>query len=282
MAANGSDSTCVRGDSSKPCASLDKARDIAQCGDGVSIAGGTYNADQNLSAPTNACNSNPVVFRVASGTTANFNEISMNSPGTTLIGINIPNTPGNSDLNSQGYNIDFEKDCNGCALYNSTIRTFSIWGSDGVTIEGNTIDANGTDSSIEIQDVGNSDGGTNIVIRNNIIKRFFTDFIVGSHSEGLNIGGWTDGITVEGNTFTDNGTTSHIFFTYWGTSAYLGADSHTTYPRNACVRGNTFGPTHGAYFDINYREEIPYPQANIKIDPGQNASTTNPEFNANC
>jgi hypothetical protein len=39
---SGNDSSCVRGDSSRPCASLARAYQLAQCGDTVEIAAGTY------------------------------------------------------------------------------------------------------------------------------------------------------------------------------------------------------------------------------------------------
>src|SRR3954468_1098469 len=38
----GSDVTCVRGDSSRPCATFDRAFKVAQSGDVVSVAAGTY------------------------------------------------------------------------------------------------------------------------------------------------------------------------------------------------------------------------------------------------
>ena len=70
-----------------------------------------------------------------------------------------------------------------------------------------------------------------------------------------------DGL-IQGNTFTDNGNTSHIFFTWFGSQA----DPATSYPRNICVKGNTFGSTHGAYFAVNFRAEIPT-SSGIDIEP---------------
>jgi polygalacturonase len=244
-----------------------RARAIANCGDIISIASGTYDSSQTVSGVT-SCSSNPIQF-VASGT-ATFGNIDLNAGGLGLKGIK---TTGE---------VSFGTACNGCALRNSAILTFSVWGADNVLIENNIIDAQGKDSSVEMWDEPAYDPVTNIIIRGNTFSRFYRDDIAGSHSEALYIGGLTNGILIEGNTFTDNGTTSHIFFTWWGNAAYEGGDVSTLYSRNACVRNNTFNQTHGAYFDINFREEIPYPQANIKIDPAQNASTTNPEFNASC
>ena len=112
------------------------------------------------------------------------------------------------------------------------------------------------------------------LIENNYFTRFYGG--AGTHSEALYIGYSANG-TVQGNTFVDNGTTSHIFFTWWGDTA----NPATSYPRNICVRANTFGARHGAYFDINFREEIPV-SSGISIDPAQNASTTSPAFNRQC
>jgi chitodextrinase len=42
VSASGNDSTCVRGDLSKPCQSFNRAYQLAQCGDTVEIAGGSY------------------------------------------------------------------------------------------------------------------------------------------------------------------------------------------------------------------------------------------------
>jgi hypothetical protein len=77
----------------------------------------------------------------------------------------------------------------------------------------------------------------------------------------------------DSNTFVDNGTTAHVFFTWWGSTA----NSATSYPRRICVRGNTFGALHGAYYDLNFRAEIPT-SSGIAIDPAQGASTTSSAF----
>ena len=80
---------------------------------------------------------------------------------------------------------------------------------------------------------------------------------------------------IENNSFSNNGNTSHIFFTWFGNTA----DPSTSYPRNMCVRGNTFGPTHGAYYDVNLRGEIPT-SANIKVE--RDATLAIPSFYGDC
>ena len=123
---------------------------------------------------------------------------------------------------------------------------------------------------------GNTPDG--FVIRNNTLRNYYVGPCCDTHSEAIFIGYSTNGL-IEGNTFTNNGTTAHILFSWWGTAAYQGAAPSTTYPRNICVRGNTFGPRAGAYSDISINEAIPT-TANIKIQ--RNASSTNPAFLGTC
>ena len=123
---------------------------------------------------------------------------------------------------------------------------------------------------------GNTPDG--FVIRNNTIRNFFVAADSSAHSEGIFVGYSTNGL-IDGNTFENNGNTSHIFFSWWGTAGYQGQNPATIYPRNICVRGNSFGATHGAYFDVNFREEIPS-NANITIQ--RDASSTKPQFYGTC
>lgn len=50
VAVNGNDSTCVRGDATKPCATASRAYAIARLGDTVQIGGGTYTTSWNFKA----------------------------------------------------------------------------------------------------------------------------------------------------------------------------------------------------------------------------------------
>ena len=87
----------------------------------------------------------------------------------------------------------------------------------------------------------------------------------------------TNGL-IEGNRFVNNGTTSHVFFTWFGGLA----DPATSYPRSICVKRNRFGSTHTAFWAISFREEIPS-TADIRIDPSNGAATiTAPQFRAKC
>jgi hypothetical protein len=60
VSTGGNDSTCVRGDSTKPCASLSKAYSLAQGGDTISVACGTYGGQ---TIPARSLGTNPVTIR---------------------------------------------------------------------------------------------------------------------------------------------------------------------------------------------------------------------------
>jgi len=171
--------------------------------------------------------------------------------------------------------IEFEPAATGSSLTNSTALGFNVLGADSIVLDGNTFDGQGNVSSNQLWDKPASNTPDGWVIRNNTFRNFYKD---GSHSEAIFVGFSSNGL-IEGNTFTNNGNTSHIFFSYFGNAAYEGASPTSTYPRNMCVRGNVFNETHGAYYDVNFREEIPS-GANIKIQ--RDASNTNPEFYGDC
>ena len=76
------------------------------------------------------------------------------------------------------------------------------------------------------------------MIRNNTFMNFYANDPA-THSEAIYVGYSTNGL-IENNTFTNNGNTGHVYFTYFGTASSEGAPASNTYPRNMCVRGNTF------------------------------------------
>jgi hypothetical protein len=170
--------------------------------------------------------------------------------------------------------VTFDTGSSGSKLVNSSALGFDILGADNIVIEGNTLDGKGVDNQNVIWDqpAGNTPDGWRI--SRNSLSNYYRDD--GSHSEAIYIGYSTNGL-IEGNTFTNNGNTGHLFFTWYGSTA----NPSTSYPRQICVRGNTFNETHGAYYDIDFRNEIPL-SAGIKIDPGQGASLANNAFAAAC
>lgn len=156
----------------------------------------------------------------------------------------------------------------------SVIRKFQAFGADNWVIENSILDGQGLVANNEIWDYPAGNTASGWTIRNNTIRNYYVASNPGTHSEGIYNGYSTNGL-IEGNTFTNNGNTGHIFFTWFGSTA----NASTSYPRNICVRGNTFGATHGAYVDINFRSEIPT-SSNIKIQ--SDASTTSPQFYGTC
>jgi hypothetical protein len=162
----------------------------------------------------------------------------------------------------------------GTRILGSRLQSAYIFGGDNTTIENTVIDCNGqVKDGLIIWDEPAGDAPNGFTIRNGAFRNC-KDTKPDDHSQAIYVGGYAQNGLIEGNTFTNNGSTSHIFFTWFGNQA-----STSGYPRNICVRGNTFGATAGAYFDVNFRAEIPS-NANIRIQ--RDASNTDPEFYADC
>jgi hypothetical protein len=161
----------------------------------------------------------------------------------------------------------------GTVLTDSQALGFNAFGVDGWRVEGNVFDGQGRVPQNNVWDQPAGQTPDNWTIRNNRFVHFYSAD-PGVHSEALFIGYSTSGL-IEGNTFDDNGNTSHVFFTWFGSAA----NAATSYPRNICVRGNTFGARHGAYYDVNLRAEIPT-SAGIIVQP--NASITDTRFRGSC
>ena len=168
--------------------------------------------------------------------------------------------------------VEFDPGSSGSKIVNSQAMGFNIFGADNVVLDGNTFDGRGSVPNNQIWDQPAGSTPDGFVIRNNTFRNFYRDD--GSHSEALYIGYSTNG-TVDSNTFENNGNTGHVFFTWWGSTA----NASSSYPRNICVRNNSFGATHGAYFDVNFRQEIPT-SANIVVQ--RDASNTSPQFYGSC
>jgi hypothetical protein len=161
--------------------------------------------------------------------------------------------------------VDFDPGSNGSSFVNGSAESFGISGADDVLVQGSTFDGHGvnTGNSILDEPAGSTPDGFRIV--GNTFRNFYRDD--GSHSEALYVGYSTNGL-IEGNTFTNNGNTAHVFFTWFGSQA----DPSSSYPRNICVRGNTFNQTHGAYYAVDIRAEIPS-STGIDVEPGSNRVT---------
>jgi chitodextrinase len=173
--------------------------------------------------------------------------------------------------------IDFESGSSGGKLLNSSASHVGIWSADNILLEGNTFDGQGkVKDGITMWDDPAGDTPSGWVFRNNTFRNFYVAADQSAHSQAIYVGYSTNGL-IEGNTFENNGTTAHIFFTWWGETA----NSATSYPRNICVRNNTFrdGPDVFHYYDVNFRAEIPS-SAGIVIE--RDATSTSPQFYGSC
>jgi hypothetical protein len=157
--------------------------------------------------------------------------------------------------------IDFDPGSDGSSFVGGSAHGFGIFGADDITIRGSSFDGQGQvkDSQIWDEPAGAAPD------RFRIIGNTFQNFYIGEgsdvHSQAIFVGYSTNGL-IEGNRFTNNGTTSHIFLSWFGTEA----NPAESYPRNICIRDNTFGPTHGAFSAVNLRREIPL-SSDISVDP---------------
>ena len=89
------------------------------------------------------------------------------------------------------------------------------------------------------------------------------------HSEALYIQCGAKQGTIRNTTFTNNGNTAHVFFTWWP------SQTQSCYPNDICMEGNTFNKRWTAYYDVSARSELPS-SLNISLDPAQGASLAGP------
>jgi hypothetical protein len=76
VSTTGSDSACARNDSTKPCASFNKAYSISQGGDTVEVAAGTYGSQ---SIPAASKGTSVVTFAPASGASVTLSDLSIDA-----------------------------------------------------------------------------------------------------------------------------------------------------------------------------------------------------------
>jgi len=158
--------------------------------------------------------------------------------------------------------IEFPEAASGSVFEDGHIWEFYIYGGDDVTIQRSVMDGRNTscnDNRIYASPAGHTPDRWRLL--GNTFRNYYCGPNPSIHTEALYIGYSNDGL-ISANTFEDNGTTAHIFFTYWA----VGQDPATTWPRNICVTGNTFGHVLNQYYAIQGRDEIGA-SANIMIDP---------------
>ena len=167
--------------------------------------------------------------------------------------------------------VRFHPTADGSALVNSKAMGFDIFGADNVLIQGNQLD------------------GRQIVFQNDIWTRAEHAGWLGDPQQCVlelrprrrPLGGAVhrilDGRPCRAQHLHEQRHHLHIFFSWWGDVA----DPAKSYPRSICVRGNTFHATAGAYFDINFRAEVPT-SANIKVQRNATASSVDYRFYGKC
>ncbi len=162
--------------------------------------------------------------------------------------------------------IEFDPGSSGSWLLDSTVLAAHIYGADDVTWLRSTFDGQGVVAQNFILPRPSDNGVLNFRIFDSALLNYHVRADESLHSEALYIGALSEGL-IQGNTFTDNGTTAHIFFTWFG------GEAEADYPRNICVTGNRFQRSHNPAFAITVRPGIPV-SANIRVDPKSNRSDT--------
>lgn len=103
----------------------------------------------------------------------------------------------------------------------------------------------------------------------------------GDHSEVWWIGNGSDNVFFSGNTYENNGSTAHVFFT----EGITGVDGDE--PQNVCVTGETFMPQYSGSFDIKIRDDSPdtdgiLSPTTIYFDPSNVATDGAVEYGPAC
>ena len=163
--------------------------------------------------------------------------------------------------------VEFESGASGSAFANGNAEGFDVRGADNITIEGSTFDGacRRAQNWVIEEPAGRVPSGT--TIRGNTFRNYYICADSDVHTEALFIA-YSNGGLIEGNTFEDNGTTAHVFFSYVGANGSLDTGN---YARNWCVRSNRFVRSKNPWYSIQFRPEIPA-SANTNVDPVSNTS----------
>ena len=129
-----------------------------------------------------------------------------------------------------------------------------------LTLDGIVFDGQGSTANNWLAD------RTDWVYRRCTFRGYYQAGVADSHSEALYVGGGCADGLIDSCVFDDNGTTGHIFFTWFGGSGGTGAYDTNNYPRRICVKNSSFTRCHNPYYDIQARAEIPL-DCGINIDP---------------
>lgn len=143
----------------------------------------------------------------------------------------------------------------GLTVEDSRLREFDVDGGNNWTLSRDVLDG---ECEVAQNFMYRSSGWR---ILNSTIRNYHVCGNESTHSEAFFIGAdATDGL-IQGNHFQDNGTTGHLFFTWFDQTGDGPRD-----PRNICVTGNTFAGSLNGYFSVQLRPEMP-DSLNIRVDP---------------
>jgi len=159
-------------------------------------------------------------------------------------------------------------------VYGGSAQSFYLWGAKRAVIDGTVFDGKGVTDDAKLW--GSGGKLPSLTLRNCVMRNFSHDSDPSSHNQALYIGS-SESVVVENCRFDDNGNTAHLFVSSFGVNSAV--------PGYVCIRGNTFGNTHGAYYSVNVNpSEIPT-SAHVYVEPGQSSVkplVTNPAFARPC
>jgi hypothetical protein len=253
VAPDGNDSRCVADNRARPCGSLNRAYELARCGDRVEIEPGTYPAEQDIRVDSSKDSCGDYVYFVSTGTARFTGDWEWEGAWISVRHVVL-----------DGAELEFASTADHARLVHSHVYEWSTRGTDDVILSHNVFDGRFQVANNEVMQsrTDPTDGTSRLTITNNTFTGYDPRQIPDNHSEAIFVGGWTNGVLIQGNTFTDNGTTGHLFFTWWGGDA----NDTASYPRNICVRGNHFDLSQNGYYDIQYRQEFTGNE-NIDVEP---------------
>jgi hypothetical protein len=206
VSTTGNDSTCVRLDASHPCRSFNTAYRVAQPGDIVEVAAGTYPTQEIDQDTSKNSATSMVTFQPASGASVTINgSLSIgNGQGTAAASwVTVKNMAVTSDTQAftPGKNIEFDN-IDGGDFYLRGVQNVLVnggdWGPCNSSAIGNAADACSSPAKIDSPS-GGEQANNNITIQN----ANFHDFLItrsGDHFECLDVWGGAN-VTVQNSKF---------------------------------------------------------------------------------
>jgi hypothetical protein len=258
---SGNDATCARGDASRPCASFNRAYQVAQPGDLVSVDSGSYPAQRIAYDATKS--SDPVTFAPSDGASVFLDRLDIGQP---QLDIRAPQHIVVSDMN-----IDYTEVWDGAediALKNLQGRSFDVLYGGGSSPPSNVRILGGDFGSCEMiadaKECVNYVSGQNVVIDGARLHDITSNDLVTAHVDGIFVRG-CQGCAIRSSTFSGNDVTNIRIqnccdlpqntnltiesnsFGQPNDGRADGVDIDTATP-GLVIRGNVFDPSSGPWF----------------------------------